>query len=170
MFMNTLTTTLIALFTLVSLQSVAYSATSEVTWKDHKKYRDIREGNNNRKSFRERTFKSFEEHFSKLAEKLPEGQVLKIEVTDVDLAGDTLVGGIDRMRIVKDIYSPRMNFSYQLVNADGSVVVTDKIVLKDMNFMRSTRLKYRNDSLGYEKKMLDDWFSDVFKEHFVENE
>jgi hypothetical protein len=166
--MKTLTATLIALLTFFSFQNVAYAATSEVTWTDYEKYRDIRAGNNNRKSFRERTFKSLEEHFSKLAEKLPEGQVLKIEVTDVDLAGDTLAGGMDRIRIVKEIYSPRMNFSYQLVNADGSEILKDEIVLKDMNFMRSSQLKYRNDSLGYEKKMLDDWFYDVFEEHFAE--
>ncbi len=89
-------------------------------------------------------------------------------MTDVDLAGDTNVGGINRHRIVKDIYFPRMNFSYQIVNADGSEVVSAEAELKDMNFMRTSSLRYRNDSLGYEKKMLDDWFFDVFKEHIID--
>ena len=121
MFMKMLTTTLLALFTIVSFQNVAYAATSEVSWTDYKKYRDIRPSNNGgRKHFRESTFKNFEKHFTKLAESLPEGQVLKVDVTDVDLAGDTNAGGINNMRIVKDIYFPRMNFSYQLVNADGN--------------------------------------------------
>jgi len=168
--MKTLTTTLLALFTIVSFQNVAFAATSEVTWTDYEKYRDIRPGNENRKSFRERTFKNFEKHFAKLAENLPEGQVLKIDVTDVDLAGDTLAGGIDRLRIVKDIYFPKMNFSYQLVNADGSAIVAAEVELKDMSFMRTSSLKYRNDSLGYEKKMLDDWFFKAFKDHLVEKE
>lgn len=168
MLMKMLTTTLLALFTVVSFQNVAYAATSEVTWTDYEKYRDIQPSNNSgRKQFRERTFKNFEKHFTKLAENLPEGQVLKIEVTDVDLAGDTLAGGIDRFRIVKDIYFPRLNFSYQLVNADSSEIVSAEVVLKDMNFMRGSSLKYRNDSLGYEKKMLDDWFFGVFKEHII---
>ncbi len=166
--MKILTTTLLTLFTIVSFQNVAYAATSEIIWTDYEKYRDIRSGNENRKSFRERTFKNLEKHFTKLAENLPEGQVLKIEVTDVDLAGDTHVGGINRYRIVKDIYFPRMNFSYQLVEADGSEVVNAEIVLKDMNFLRGNSLKYRNDSLGYEKKMLDDWFFETFKDHIVE--
>ncbi len=166
--MKTLTTTLLALFTLASFQNIAYAATSEVTWTDYKKYRDIDSGNENRNSFRERTFKSFEKHFTKLAENLPEGQVLKIEVTDVDLAGDTLAGGINRLRIVKDIYFPRLNFSYQLINADGSEIVAAEVVLKDMNFLRGSSLKYRNESLGYEKKMLDDWFFETFQENIVE--
>jgi len=166
--MKTLTTTLLALFTIVSLQSVAYAATSEVTWTDYKKYRDIDPGNEGRKRFRERTFKNLEKHFTKLADKLPEGQVLKIDVTDVDLAGDTNAAGIHRTRIIKQIYMPRMNFSYELLDANGKVIQSDKVVIKDMNFMSGSNLKYRSKSLGYEKKMLDDWFKDTFNAIIIE--
>jgi hypothetical protein len=161
--MKKLMITLLALFTFVSLLPVAYAATSEVTWTDHEKYRDIYSGSDGRKSFRERTFKNLEKHFAKLAENLPEGQMLKINVTDVDLAGDARSGGINQLRVVKEIYYPRMNFSYELINTDGSIITSDEIVLKDMNFMMGSNLKYRNKSLGYEKKMLDDWFFDTFK-------
>ena len=167
--MKSLTTTLLVLFTVASLPSVAYAATSEVTWTDYENYRDIKPGNESKKHFRERTFKHLEKHFTKLAENLPEGQVLKIDVTDVDLAGDTQ-GSIDRMCIVKEIFSPRMNFSYQLVNADASEVVSGEVKLKDMNFMMTNSLRYRRDSLGYEKKMLDDWFEDTFVDHIVKVE
>ena len=145
----------------------AFAASSEVTWTDYKSYRDIDAGNENRKSFRERTFREFEKHFAKLAATLPEGQVLKIDVTDVDLAGDTNAAGIHRTRIVKQIYMPRMNFSYQLFDAEGKVIQADEAVVKDMNFMSGNSLKYRNKSLGYEKKMLDDWFDKTFKELLV---
>jgi hypothetical protein len=140
----------------------AFAATTEVTWGDYKKFRDIDAGNENRKSFRERTLKDFEKHFAKLAEALPENQVLKINVTDVDLAGDTHVGGINRTRIVKEIYAPRLNFSYELVDESGQVIKAETVVVKDMSFMSGSNLKYRNKSLGYEKKMLDDWFKDTF--------
>ena len=144
------------------LTPYALAASSEVTWTDYKSYRDIDSGNDGRKSFRERTFKDFEKHFAKLAANLPEAQTLKIDVTDVDLAGDTNAGGINRMRIVKQIFSPRMNFSYQLLDAEGNVIQADDVVIKDMNFMSGSSLKYRNKSLGYEKKMLDDWFDETF--------
>ena len=145
----------------------AFAATSEVTWTDYKSYRDIDSGNDGGKQFRERTFKDLEKHFAKLAEMLPAGQTLKIDVTDVDLAGDTHHGGVNRTRIVKEIYSPRMNFSYQILDADGSVIKSDDVVVKDMNFMSGSSLKYRNKSLGYEKKMLDEWFNETFKEMIV---
>jgi len=168
--MKILATTLLMLFTTVLLPNVANAATSEVTWNDYEKYRDIYPSNNeSRKFFRERTFKNFEKYFTKLAEKLPEGQTLKINVTDVDLAGDArFSGGPNRLRIVTDIYFPRMSFAYQLVNADGSEVTAAKVELKDMSFMMGSNLKYRNDSLGYEKQMLDEWFSKTFKDHIVE--
>ena len=142
--MKKLTTVLIATLILITMQNQAFAATSEVTWTDYKEYRDIDPGNESRKHFRERTFKDLEKHFAKLAEKLPEGQILKIDVTDVDLAGDTHAGGINRLRIVKEIYFPKMSFSYQLVNADGSVAQSADVELKDMNFMMSGNLRYRN--------------------------
>ncbi len=143
------------------------AASSEVTWGDYKKFRDIDSGNEGRKSFRERTFSNLEKHFAKMAEDLPKEQVLKITITDVDLAGSTNSAGIHRTRIVKDIYFPRMNFSYQLVDADGKEIKADTVVVKDMNFMHNTSIKYRNKALGYEKKMLDDWFSETFSELVV---
>ena len=161
----------ILLITLLSagflLSPSAFAASSEVTWTDYKSYRDIDPGNEGRKSFRERTFKDLEKHFAKLAETLPEGQVLKIDVTDVDLAGDTNAAGIHRTRIIKQIYSPRMNFSYELLDAKGNVIQSEEVSIRDMNFMSGSNLKYRSKSLGYEKKMLDDWFEETFKEMIV---
>lgn len=159
----------LSLFCFLLATTVASAATVEVTWTDYDKYRDIDPGEGHRKHFRENTFENFEKHFNKLAAKLPEGQVLKIEVTDIDLAGDTHDAGISRLRIIRDIYFPRMNFSYQLIDANGSVMLTNEVVLKDMSFMMGASLRYRQDSLGYEKKMLDDWFFDTFKEQLVKN-
>ncbi|MBL4942132.1 MAG: DUF3016 domain-containing protein [Colwellia sp.] len=168
--MKTLTSTWLTLLTIFLCQNVAYAATSEVTWSDYEKYRDIDPSTGSKKFFRERTFKNFEKHFAKLAKNLPEGQVLKIGVSDVDLAGDTHLGGINRLRIVKGVYFPRMDFSYQLVDADGNDLVAATIELKDMSFMMRNNLKYRRDSLSYEKRMLDEWFFDVFKDRLVDIE
>jgi Protein of unknown function (DUF3016) len=37
---------------------------------------------------RERTLKVLSQHFDRLAQRLPDGQLLQVEVTDVDLAGE----------------------------------------------------------------------------------
>jgi len=145
------------------------AADAEVTWSNPDKYRDIRSGFDNRKRFKERTFKSFEKHFVTLAEKLPDGLLLKIDVTDVDLAGDVHFGSNSQIRVVKDIYFPRLKFSYELFNVDKSIVTSGDINLKDMSFMMNNNFRYRNKTLGYEKRMLDNWFSKTFHNVLASN-
>jgi len=138
------------------------AATSEIKWTNPDDYRDIYPGEEHRKHFRERTFKALEKHFSILAKQLPQGQLLKVEVTDIDLAGDVHHGGIRQIRLVKEIYFPKMKFSYQVVDVKNNELSAGQVDLKDMSFMMGSNLKYRNDSLGYEKKMLDNWFKKAF--------
>jgi len=135
---------------------------SEVIWENTDKYTDVRAGNEHRKNFRNGVFDKFEKHFATLSKKLPDGQLLKINVTNVDLAGDVRFDTMDRIRVIRDIYIPRMKFSYQLLNADKSVIDSAEVDLKDMTFMVSTPSRYKNKSLGYEKHMLDEWFKDTF--------
>ncbi|WDE10999.1 DUF3016 domain-containing protein [Thalassomonas haliotis] len=156
-----ITTGALLLMTSTAL-STAFAADSEVKWTEPEKYRDIRPGDENRKRFQERTFKELEKYFAKLAAKLPEKQTLKIEVTDVDLAGDVRFGSHRQIRIIKDIYSPRMAFSYQLLSADKTLLSSGEVNLKDLNFMHGRGIKHRHEALNYEKNMLDDWFEETF--------
>ena len=144
-----------------SALSTAFAADSEVKWTDPDKYRDIYPGNENRQRFQARTFKELEQYFALLAKKLPEKQHLKIAVTDVDLAGD-VHWGRQEIRIIKQIYAPRMAFTYQLFSADNTLLSSADVNIKDMNFMTGSRLRHRNQVLSYEKNMLDDWFKKTF--------
>ena len=135
------------------------AANVEMTWTEPDKYRDIRPGEQNRKHFEKRVFKHFTEHFEKLAKRLPDNYTLKVNVMDIDLAGDVNHGGIRQIRVVKDLYFPRMKFSYQLVEGN-KVIASDDVNVKDMSFLQSSRLRYEHKAFGYEKKMLDDWFKD----------
>ena len=160
-------TLLSSLFALVIAMPEAFAAEVEVSWIAPDKYRDIYAGNENRKRFKEDVFRELEQHFAKLAEKLPAEQKLFIKVTDVDLAGDVNHGGIDRVRIIKEIFSPRIDFSYQLVDAKQVTLLSGEIKLKDMAFMMHSALKYRHDRFGYEKQMLDQWFKKTFAAHEI---
>ncbi len=137
------------------------AGTSEVKWSNPDDYRDVDAGEGHRVKFKERVFADFDKHFAKLAQKLPEGQILMIDVTDVDLAGD-VNQSMQRVRIVKDIFFPRIEFSYQLQDANKQVITKGEVNLKDMSFLMGSQLRYKNESLGYEKKMLDDWFGKTF--------
>jgi hypothetical protein len=147
--------------------SSVQAADVKITWTEPGKYRDIYSGNQGKKRFQENTFKALEKHLLKLAKALPESQLLEIEVFDVDLAGDVHAGGMRDIRVIKDLYFPRIKFSYQLLNSEKAIILSDNVNLKDMSFMMGNSSKYRNKSLGYEKKMLDDWFNDEFVNHVM---
>ena len=138
------------------------AADVKVTWTEPSKYRDIYSGNQGKKRFRESTFKELEKHLLKLAKALPESQKLEIDVTDVDLAGDVNSSSMRDIRVIKQIYFPRIKFSYQLINEEQAIIQSGDVNIKDMNFMMGNSSRYRNKSLGYEKKLLDDWFKDEF--------
>lgn len=165
--MKTIITCLLSLAIVISQTSAAQAAQVEVKWTNPEKYTDVDAGEEHRQHFKDRTFKAFEKHFAKLAESLPENQKLVLDITNVDLAGDVNHGGMKRIRVVKSIFFPRMEFSYQLLNADNSVVKSAEVSLKDMGFMMHTRLRYSSQTLGYEKEMIDDWFKKTFENEMV---
>ena len=142
--------------------TTAQAADVKVTWTESGKYRDIYSGNQGKKRFQENTFKTLEKHLLKLAKALPESQLLEIEVFDVDLAGDVHAGGMHDIRVIKKLYFPRIKFSYKLLNSERAIILSDNVNIKDMNFMMGNSSRYRNKALGYEKKLLDDWFKDEF--------
>lgn len=152
----------IAVMSCMTISFSSCAGTSEVIWTEPEKYRDINSGNEPKTKYRERIFKEFEMHFAKMANELPEGHTLNINVTDVDLAGDVNAGGIDRIRIVRDLYFPRLKFSYDLYDSHGEKIKAGGTNLKDMGFLVGSNLHYRNKPLSYEKHMLDKWFNSTF--------
>lgn len=149
----------------LALSGNAFAASAELTLKDYKSFYDVREGNYTRSGFQELIQSHFTEHFSELANQLPENFILKIVVTDIDLAGDVRVASMNGLRIYKNNYPPRMNFTYQLLDDKGKEIKSNEVIVKELGYM-STRapLKYRNKLFGYEKNMLDDWFKSEFSD------
>ncbi|WP_259363183.1 DUF3016 domain-containing protein [Colwellia sp. MB3u-4] len=165
--MNKFMTGLLGLVVVLISAATAQAAQVEVRWTNPDKYSDIDAGQEHRQHFKDRTFKAFEEHFAKMAEALPEQQKLVFDITNLDLAGDVNFGGTKRIRIIKDIFFPRIEFSYQLLNADNTVVKSAEVSLKDMGFLMHSSFRYRNESLSYEKDMLNDWFRKTFENDMI---
>jgi hypothetical protein len=97
---------------------------------------------------------------------LAPGQKLSITVTDIDLAGDFEPGRgpqWDEIRIVKDIYPPRINLSFRLTDPDGQIVREGKRELRDLAFMMRLTMAFQDDPLRHEKALIDDWLSEEFR-------
>lgn len=90
---------------------------------------------------------------------LAPGQRLDIEVTDVDRAGEYEPWRgprFDDVRIIKDIYPPRIELDFTLYGPDGKVQRKGHRKLRDPGFL-SHNLAANQDSLRYEKSLIDRW-------------
>jgi hypothetical protein len=96
---------------------------------------------------------------------VPADQKLDVTFTDIDLAGDFRPDRMQAMdvRIIKDIYRPRMALTFKLVGADGKVIKEGDRTLVDSYFMSNVNMIDRDEPLFYDKEMLSNWIRDEFK-------
>ncbi|MCF3651017.1 DUF3016 domain-containing protein [Synoicihabitans lomoniglobus] len=98
---------------------------------------------------------------AQVAQHLAPGQRLAIVITDVDMAGEfePWQGSTAQdIRIVKDLYPPRINLSFRLTDDAGNVLAEGNRKLRDLGFMYSSRVTDR-DPLRHEKQLLERWIS-----------
>ncbi|MEX5748372.1 DUF3016 domain-containing protein [Massilia sp. X63] len=99
-------------------------------------------------------------YFAELGKSLPAGQDLTVDVTDIDLAGreyPTSRGTRDLRVLQGGADWPIIELRYAL-SANGQVIRSGTAKLSDMNYLdRASRLS-DNDSLRYEKRMIEEWF------------
>lgn len=99
-------------------------------------------------------------YFIQRAERvLMPGQRLDITVTDVDRAGEYepwLGPNLSDVRIIKDIYPPRIDVDFTLYDAAGKVLRQGSRKLRDPAFPRNS-VANDQDPLRYEKAVIDRW-------------
>lgn len=111
---------------------------------------------------RERTQKLLAHQIERLASRLPDGQTLKVEITDVDLAGEIDWLSPQRLRVMGQLPdAPRLALRFELTQG-GQVVARGEERLSDLSYLdRRSGLK-GNDALPYENRMLAEWFDKRF--------
>ncbi len=140
------------------LQTALAEAAAEVNFIKSESFADMPFSH----SGRDDVLKELLQHFEKLAAKLPSGQTLKVDVNDIDLAGriePNQIGLSLDTRILRGSADwPSMKFSYS-VASQGKVLKSGVANVSDMNYLRRFNRYSANEPLRYEKKMLDDWYS-----------
>jgi hypothetical protein len=136
----------------------------EVIFDHPENFTDVKDGNMGSEKGRDNYLALIKEHIQQRAARyLMEGQTLTLTFTNIDMAGDFEPWrgpDFSDVRIVKEIYPPRMHFSYKLVDASGAVVKEGQEKLIDMSFQMTASPIDAQDSLRYEKAMLDNWLRD----------
>ncbi|MBO9650898.1 MAG: DUF3016 domain-containing protein [Variovorax sp.] len=110
---------------------------------------------------REEVMRDVQQHLQRLADRhLGPGDALRIEVLDIDLAGDfnPLRRAGSEVRILTDVTWPRMELRYTLSH-DGQVIASGQERISDMNYLVMVRRNSGSDRFIYERPMLDNWFA-----------
>ena len=157
------------MFALVAAASAAADpGPVTVIFSHPEKYADVRDsfGDNDNARGRERYLPFIQEHLTRAgARRLPAGQQLTVTFSDIDLAGDFEPGRgmhFDDIRVIKDLYVPRLSFTFTLTDASGAVLKSGERKLVELGFQMTIRSGFRDDQLRYEKAMLDDWLRREF--------
>ncbi len=112
----------------------------------------------------EDVLKDIEKHLVVQAQKYLPGKDVRIDVTDVDLAGQVEPIGRSTtwVRVMRTVTLPTIWLNYE-VREDGKVVRQGKAVLRDMNYQSGFNNYFSSDTLRYEKRMIDHWFQTEFR-------
>jgi hypothetical protein len=113
----------------------------------------------------EANLKALASHLQGLGQRLlPDNQVLKVEVLDVDLAGTVRPArhGAGDVRVLRGAADyPRIHLKYKL-EADGVAKGSGTEWVTDLDYAHSVPSWRDSEPLYYEKRMLDRWFKARF--------
>jgi hypothetical protein len=112
---------------------------------------------------RERTLKSMSDYLQSLGRQLPDGQTLKLDITDIDLAGEIEPLGWNELRVLRGRADwPHLKLRYTLAEG-GRTLKAGDAQLADMSYLFELRgYQSAQGELGYEKRMVRKWFDQTF--------
>ena len=160
---------LISLALMPALATSLPAAEVKLEWEDPKTFSDMEEDG----FYSEKLFTRFSEKFEdfvkeEASEYLPEDALLSITVKDVELAGEYEFwrgSGFEDVRIMKDIYPPRLKFSYTVKDADGQLVKEGMAQITDMTYLWNVADPVRRSkAFYYELQLMEDWLRQELKD------
>ncbi len=140
--------------------------TVNVTFVNPEKFTDLKTDSMGFEKDRDYLLTEIKDYIVERAPKhMADGQTLDIAISDIDMAGDFEPWRgprVQDIRIIKDIYPARIDLSFKLTDAAGSVVSEGTRQLRDLNFMMNTPGIPSNDTLRHEKNLINDWLGREF--------
>ena len=109
-----------------------------------------------------RTTQALAEHLKRLGRALPDGQTLRIEVLDVDLAGNVKPGRRGDIRVLRGGADwPRIKLRYTLTEG-ARTLRSGEETLSDLNYLGTPPRGADSGLLPYEERLLSRWFGERF--------
>ncbi|NTS77802.1 DUF3016 domain-containing protein [Catenovulum sp. SM1970] len=143
---------------------LSQAAKLDIKWQDFESFTDVkRDDIRTQQKFNAFIKKEWSEELHKWAVKLPETQTLKIEFTNIDLAGwndPRLLP--DRVRIINQAKPAKINLTYALYEGE-KLIAQEQVQLSDKGFSPTASSMRLKDTFYYEKALLKKWFKKTFQ-------
>ena len=131
-----------------------------VAWEDPAGFTEMRHSGNRWAAAEGNWLNNLATYMRKEAEEtLPTGHRLELTIVDIQRAGryEPWMGiNYGHVRVMRDIYPPRMTLNVRITGADGQVLAEGERKLSDMSYLQ-TSTPVDTDNLRFEKRMIDDW-------------
>lgn len=154
-----------AMLLFASLAVAADDARVSVDWTDPAQFTELKHYRSYRDSRPADWLDPLAKYLRTRADRLlPPGDRLEVTFTDVQRAGsyEPWHGPrLDDVRIVRDIYPPRIELRFRLFDANGSVLREGERKLHDAAFLMRDGA-HEDDPLRFEKRLLDQWLRKEF--------
>lgn len=102
----------------------------------------------------------------KIEKAVPAGDRVDVEILDITRAGEyewIPRSTNDDIRVMRDVYPPRMTLEFRHVDASGAVVAEGERKLADLAYLQSQPPFPSSDPLRYDKRLIDTWIRREFK-------
>jgi len=149
-----------SLVLLVAAASAHAAGSVQVSFVKPDSFADVRDGAHRTEDH----LAALQRHLEEVgAQYLAQGQVLKVEVLDVDLAGEVRYGArANDIRVLRGRADwPRVQLRYTL-EAAGATTRSGAANVTDMAYLQRMSPLQANQALPYERRMLEDWFKVEF--------
>lgn len=134
----------------------------DVRWQDPAGFAEIVHSHNRAEARRGNWVERLALHLRARAQRrLPAGERLEVEFTDIDRAGDFepwVAVEFRDTRVLRDLYPPRIALTFRRVAADGTVLAQGARELRDAGYLLRTRAG-DGDPLRFEKDLIDRWLA-----------
>ena len=134
-----------------------------VSWSDPALFSEVTYGVDRRRTLEGIWVRELAEYLREsAAPRLAAGDRLEIRLLDIDRAGEFEPWHAPRgqdIRVLRNVYPPRINLEYRLVDGSGAIKASGEERLVDLSYLsRGGTLPHATtDTLRHEKRLLDDW-------------
>ena len=146
--------------------AVGTGSAVNVRWGDPNEFAELRYSQNRRIAVQGDWVVELAEYMQKqVAKAVPAGERVDVEILDLQRAGqfEWMRTQNDDVRVMRDVYPPRMTLQFKRTASDGSVISEGARQISDLAYLQGPSPFPSSDPLRYDKRMIDTWIRREFK-------